>query len=84
MNFLTAAFYTHTHKKWHQTFALHTQNSTSFVLRTQKSRQKKVGKKEGKKATKKVVKRWQKMWKKIVARKVGKQFIPEPVLLLLS
>jgi len=46
----------------------------SFVLRTQESRPKKGGKK--------AEKRLKKMWKKIVARKVGKQFIPEPVLLL--
>jgi len=55
-----------TPKKWHQTFVLHTQNSMSFVLRTQKSEPKSRPKKVGKKA----------------ARKVGKKFIPEPVLLL--
>jgi len=89
--FLTAAccpkrdFYTHTHthppQKQQQTFVLHTQNSVSFVLRTQKSRpksrpksQQKGGKKAAKKSAKKVAKK--------AARKMGKKFIPEPVLLL--
>jgi len=61
-------------KNVQQTFVLHTQNSTTFVLPTQKStpksRPKKVGKKGGKKGGKKA------------ARKAAKKFIPEPVLLL--
>jgi len=84
--FLTAAccpkrdFYTHTPppKKRHQTFVLHTQNSTSFVLCTQKSGPKSRHKKVGKKAAKKVAKKAA----KTAARKVGKKFIPKPVLLL--
>jgi len=51
-----------------QTFVLHTQNSTTFVLltqkRAQKSRPKKVGIKVGKKGGKKAAKRRQKSSKK--------------------
>ena len=82
MTFLTAAscpkkdFYAPPpQKNVQQTFILHTQNSTSFVLRTQKSAKKqaqksqqkrrqkgskKAAKKTTKKASKKVAKRWQK------------------------
>jgi len=71
-------FYTPpTQKNVQQTFVMHTQNSESFVLRTQKSAPKagpKVGKKGSKKCGKKVAKN--------AARKVAKKFVPEPVLLL--
>ncbi len=67
---------THTHtpfpptpKKRQQTFVLHTQNSESIVLCAKKQSQKSL-QKGGKKAAKNA------------ARKVGKKFIPEPVLLL--
>jgi len=49
-----------------QTFVKKTQNSTIFVLRTQKSVPKSRPKKVGKK----------------LAKKAAKKFIPEPVLLL--
>jgi len=62
----------------HQTFVLHTQNSATFVLRTQKSVPKSRPKKVGKKRQQK---RQQKRWQK-VAKKQQKKFIPEPVLLL--
>jgi len=77
--FLTAAscprkdFYTHTPtppKNLQQTFVLHTQNSTTFVLLTQKSVPKSRPEKVGKKAATKA------------AIKAAKKFIPEPVLLL--
>jgi len=57
-------------KKRQQTFVLHTQNSSFFELRTQKSTPKSRPQKGYKKAA------------KHAARKVGKKFIPEPVLLL--
>jgi len=53
-----------------QTFVLHTQNSTTFVLLTQKSVPKSRPEKVGKKAATKA------------AIKAAKKFIPEPVLLL--
>jgi len=75
IRFLTAAsfpkkdFYTPPTKKKNlqQTFVLHTQNSTLFVLRTQKS------------AKKQAQKSWKKAAKK-AAQKAAKMFISEPVL----
>jgi len=60
-------FYTPTPKNMQQTFVLHTQNSMSFVLRTQKSAKKQAQKswqKGGKKANKKAAKRWQKRYQR--------------------
>jgi hypothetical protein len=68
--FLTAVccpkrdFYTHLPpRKRQQTFVLHTQNSMSFVLRTQKIRPIKVGKKmQQKMQQKRLQKMWQVRW----------------------
>jgi len=55
-------------KNMQQTFVLHTQNSTSFVLSTQKSVHKSRQKKSAKKVAKKAAKRWQ-----ISSKKGGKK-----------
>jgi hypothetical protein len=57
-----------TPKKWQQTFVLHTQNSASFVLRTQKS----APSSKPKKLTKRQQKRLQKGGKK-GGKKCGKK-----------
>jgi len=67
------------------TFVLHTQNSASFVLRTQKSSSKKVGKKGSKKLAKNTPKKHTAIYTTHILITRKKNFlkqIPEPVLLL--
>jgi hypothetical protein len=65
-----------------QAFVLHTQNSTTFVLPTQKSAPKSRPIKVCKKTAKKVAKKRRQKGGKKGARKAAQNFIPEPVLLL--
>jgi hypothetical protein len=71
-DFYTPPTYPHP-KNVQQTFVLHTQNSVTFVLRTQKSPPKSRPKKGGKKAAIKAAKKWQerrqKSWQKNTPKK---------------